>query len=112
MAEWNHDMGKAPRGRYRLIPSGKGTGTPKVFEPQRIVVAGRCGTVTISYWIDADKRWNMFTAETPPIAWMEYAGPRQYVDAKGKTRSALDLPPHPTMQTSWFDDLMASRRAA
>ena len=112
MAEWNFDMTKAPRGRFRVVPSGNGKGTRRVFEPADIIVAGACGTVTVAHWLDDQKRWNMFTAEVPPVAWMPYAGPRAYVDDKGKTRYAIDLPAHPTMATSWFQDRLAGRAAA
>lgn len=111
MAQWNTEMATAPTGSYRTVASGK-DGTRQVHDGVEIIVAGRCGTVTVSRWLPEDGRWNMFTAEVPPIAWMPYVGPRAYVDAKGKTRYAIDLPPHPTMATSWFQDLLAGRRAA
>jgi hypothetical protein len=43
---------------------------------------------------------------------MPYAGPREYVDAKCKTRYAADLPAHPTMSESWFAAMLRERRAA
>jgi hypothetical protein len=113
MADWNYDMSKAPRGRFRVVSAGgKTDATRRVFEPADIIVAGACGTVTVAHWLDDAKRWNMFTAEVPPVAWMPFAGPRAYVDDKGKARYAIDLPPHPTKATSWFQDLLAERRAA
>ena len=111
MADWTHDMASAPTGSYRTVPSGK-EGTRQVHDPVEIIVAGACGTVTVSRWLPDEGRWNMFTAEVPPTAWMPYAGPRAYVDDKGKTRYAIDLPQHPTKATSWFQDLLAERRAA
>ena len=107
---WNHDIAKAPRGKIRLVPTGKGNATRKLAERAEIIAAGRCGTVTVSYWIDAEKRWNLFTVENAPIAWMPYAGPREYLDAKGKTRYAADLPAHPTMSESWFSTFMRERK--
>jgi len=109
MSAWNLDMTKAPRGRYRVVPSGDGKATRRVFEPAKIIVAGRCGTVTVAHWMDDQKCWNMFTAEVPPIAWMPFDGPRQVVDAKGKARNVIDLPPHPTMSESWFETFMRER---
>ena len=110
MAEaWNFDMSKAPRGKYDIVALANGKGTRRVFEPADIIVAGACGTVTVAHWLDDQKRWNMFTAEVPPIAWMPYAGPRAYVDDKGKTRYAIDLPAHPTMAESWFTTFMRER---
>ena len=111
MANWNTDMAKAPRGALRIVPAGKDA-TRKVMVPTEIIAASACGVVCVSYWIDAEKRWNCFTREVPPIAWMPYAGPRAYVDEKGKTRHAIDLPAHPTKATSWFQDRLAGRVAA
>lgn len=106
---WSFDVTKAPRGRFRVVPLGTGKGTRRVFEPADIIVAGACGTVTVAHWLDDEKRWNMFTAERPPIAWMPYAGPRAYVDDKGKTRYAIDLPAHPTIAEPWFATFMRER---
>ncbi|GGA64733.1 hypothetical protein [Pelagibacterium lentulum] len=111
MAEWNHDMAKAPRGRIRLMPTGKGNSTRKVFEPAKIVVASACGVVTVSRWIDDERRWEMFTSEVGPIAWMPHPGAREHVDAKGRTRVVVDLPKHPTMAESWFDRALKARAA-
>lgn len=112
MAEWNFDMTKAPRGKVRLVAAGQGKGTRKVPERVDIIAASACGVVTVTRWLDDQKRWNMFTSEVGPIAWMPYAGPRQYMDDKGRNRYTVDLPPHPSMATSWFADLLAERRAA
>lgn len=111
MAAWNHDISKAPRGSIRIVPSGK-AGTRKVMQPTEIIAASKCGVVTVSYWVDAEKRWNMFVAGEQPIAWMPYAGPRAYVDAKGRTRYAIDLPDHPTLAESWFTKLLRDKREA
>lgn len=108
---WNHDLSKAPRGSLRIVPAGK-DGTRKVMQPTEIVAASDCGVVCLTRWLDDAKRWDMFTREAPPIAWQPYAGPHQYVDAKGKTRNDPALPAHPTKATSWFQDLLASRKVA
>lgn len=107
---WNHDMTRAPRGKVRLVATGKGKATRKVPEPVTIIAASACGVVTLTRWLDNERRWNMFTLDAPPIAWMPYAGPRAYVDAKGKTRYAVDLPKHPTMPESWFETFMRERK--
>ena len=109
---WNTNMAAAPRGKVRLVATGKGKSTRKVPEPVTIIAASACGVVCLTRWLDDEKRWNMFTVEVPPIAWMPYAGPRQIIDAKGKPRNVVDLPAHPTKATSWFQDLLAERRAA
>lgn len=108
---WNHEVTEAPRGSYRTVQSGK-DGEREVHDPVEVVVASACGVVCVSRWLPTERRWNMFTLDAPPIAWMPYAGPRAYVDAKGKTRYAVDLPAHPTKATSWFADMLAERRAA
>ena len=107
MGTWSFDMTKAPRGKVKLVAAGKdGNGTRKVPERAEVILASACGVVTVGYWLDAEARFNMFTAEVPPIAWMPYPGPRAYVDAKGKTRYAVDLPPHPTVAEPWFATFM------
>ena len=112
MAGWNHDITKAPRGRYRIVALANGKGTRKVFEPVEIITASACGVVSVSRWLDAEGRFDMFTAEVPPIAWQPYPGPRTYVDAKGKPRYAVDLPPHPTVAEPWFTTFMRERGSA
>lgn len=109
--DWSTDMSKAPRGRFRVVVMANGKGTRRVFEPAEIVVAGACGVVTVSHWLDDEKRFSMFTAERPPIAWRPYAGPR-VITENGKTRHVVDLPAHPTMSESWFSRLLRERRAA
>lgn len=111
MSEWSFDMAKAPRGKIRLIAT-RGTGTRKIAEPAQIIAASACGIVTISQWIEDEKRWSMFTPDAPPIAWMPHTGPETVVGEDGKARKVVRLPAHPTMATSWFSDLMAERRVA
>ena len=106
MGTWSFDITKAPRGRYRIVAMANGKGTRKVFEPVEIITASACGVVSVSRWVDDEKRFDMFTAEVPPIAWMPFNGRRAYVDAKGKTRYAVDLPPHPTVAEPWFVTFM------
>lgn len=110
MGSWSTDMSKAPRGRYRVIASANGKGTRRVFEPADIIVASACGVVTVARWLDDEQRWNMFTTEVPPIAWMPYAGPRQYIDDKGKTRYAIDLPKHPSVAEPWYTTFLRERK--
>lgn len=112
MSDWHHDMSTAPRGKFRLQPTGKGNGTRKVLERAEIVVAGACGVVAISYWIDAERRWSMFTSEVPPIAWMKKPEPVEVMGRDGKPRLATVLPAHPTMAESWFQDWLSKLRAA
>jgi hypothetical protein len=81
MPGWNSDMSKAPRGKIRLLPVSGGKATRKVVEPAEVVVAGACGTVTLSHWLDEERRWQMFTRGVPPIAWMPKPAP---VEVPGK----------------------------
>lgn len=107
---WNHDMAKAPRGTFRVVPAGKDAKSArKVFERAEIIIAGKCGVVCVSYFIPDEKRWNMLAAGEQPVAWLPVTEMRtEMVD--GKTRQVL--PAHPTMATSWFADMLAARRAA
>lgn len=111
-AEWNHDITRAPRGRFKVIPTSNGKGTYKVFQPAEIIAASSCGAVCISFWLDDQKRWSMFPAGVQPIAWMPYAGPRVEIDDNGRKRSFIDLPKHPTMEESWFAKLLREQKAA
>lgn len=111
-AAWSFDMHAAPRGSYDVLPAGKdGNGARKVFRKDMIIAAGRCGAVAVSYFIPEERRWSMFTAEHPPIAWMPFTGEViEIVD--GKPKSVIRLPAHPTMAESWFGKLMRERREA
>ena len=112
MPVWNHDMSTAPRGKFRLQPTGKGNGTRKVLERAEIVAAGACGVVAVTYWIDAERRFSMFTSEAPPIAWMEKPDLVEVRGKDGKPHMTLVLPKHPTRDTSWFADWLSELRAA
>lgn len=104
---WSTDISKAPRGHYDVVPAGPDkTASRRVFKPEPIIAASACGVVCLTYWIDSELRWNMFAAGQQPIAWQSYPGPRAYVDDKGRTRYAVDLPPHPTVAEPWFTTFM------
>jgi hypothetical protein len=109
---WNMDMHSAPRGGYRLIPTAAGKSSRKVWERETIITASSCGVVCLSFWDPIRKRWSMYEASTPPIAWMPYAGPETVTGEDGKARKVVRLPKHPTKATSWFQDMLASRRLA
>lgn len=109
---WNTNIAAAPRGRYVLRAAAKGKGHVKTFEPAPIILATKCGTVTVSHYLPDAKRWEMMSAGEEPIAWAPFPGYREYVDAKGRARRTVDLPAHPTMAESWFAKLLRERRAA
>ena len=45
MGTWSTDMARAPRGKVRLVATGKGKATRKVPEPVTIIAASACGVV-------------------------------------------------------------------
>lgn len=68
--EWNFNMSEAPRGHTETrMAKGK---PYEAFVPDRIIAAGSGDTVTVSQWLPKGERWEMFTAEVPPIAWMPW----------------------------------------
>lgn len=71
---WNHDMSKAPRGRYVIQnrKAGKGAADVRVFEPQPILAASKCGKVGKSWYLPDEKRWVGFTKDGGPIAWQPW----------------------------------------
>jgi hypothetical protein len=74
MSDWNFNMDDAPRGHFQDVTRqvGKNVVCSVVHVPERIIAAGNEGVVTVSRWLDAEKRWEMFTAEVPPLAWMPW----------------------------------------
>jgi hypothetical protein len=73
--EWNYDMSAAPRGEYRDVHRKVGDRAITVSQhfPATIFVAANDGkTVTPSKWLPEQERWNMFTKDAPPIAWMPW----------------------------------------
>ena len=97
MVVWHTDMSKAPRGHYVVKSAGQGgKADRRVFEPQMIMAAGKCGVVTVSYYIPDQKRWSMFAAGEQPVAWTEYVAPTMVVDADGKPKRHFHIPAHPS----------------
>lgn len=86
MADWNFNMDEAPRGAS-VTETYTVKGFPRSREVQRvdkIIVASECGKVTSSHWIAAEGRWQMFNADSPPIAWQPWpTHPR--AKAEGRT---------------------------
>ena len=72
--EWNFNMDEAPRGCFKDVTRtvGKNEVTSSVHFPEPIIAAGNGGIVTLSRWIEKEQRWNMFTKDAPPIAWMPW----------------------------------------
>ena len=74
MTAWNFDISQAPKGTFMDVSRtvGKNVVMSVVHVPEIIIAAGNGGVVTISRWIDKDQRWNMFTKDVPPLAWMPW----------------------------------------
>lgn len=73
--EWNFDMNAAPRGENKkmLRVIGKTETLVEVHFPVLIIAAGADGTtVTATSWLPKQERWNMFSKDHPPIAWMPW----------------------------------------
>lgn len=71
---WNFDMSEAPRGETvtRKQRGKHGEMDVSVFVPDLIIAASECGKVTLSRWLPDQDRWNMFTKDSPPIAWQPW----------------------------------------
>lgn len=71
---WNSDITQAPIGSYRTVTRtiGKNEVTTEEHVPALIIAAGNDGVVTISKWLPKEGRWNMFTKDVPPLAWMPW----------------------------------------
>lgn len=72
--EWNFDISAAPKGHFEVVVKqvGKNTVMSVVHVPALIIAAGNGGVVTTSKWLDKEQRWNMFTKDVPPMAWMPW----------------------------------------
>jgi len=47
---WNFNINEAPKNN-------------------QIITASKCGKVIVSKWLEKEQRWNMYTKDSPPIAW-------------------------------------------
>ena len=74
MMEWDFNISNAPRGHEEeKIKTIKGKDVvSKVFVPVKIIVACKCGTVTLSHWIPQQQRWNMLAKGEKPLAWLPW----------------------------------------
>ena len=74
MTAWNHDMSAAPKGHYEDVVQniGKNVAMSVRHVPVPIIAAGNGGIVTLSKWLPAEGRWNMFTKAVPPMAWQPW----------------------------------------
>jgi len=68
---WSFDISQAPRGKYVVVNRtvGKVQADQRVFRPDRVILATKCGKVTLSKYLPDEKRWEMLAAGEQPIAW-------------------------------------------
>lgn len=74
---WNFDISQAPKGKTDYLTTGKTNkdGSPvlrKVHVAPRIIAAGNGLITTVSKWLPDEGRWEMFTKDVPPLAWMPW----------------------------------------
>jgi len=71
---WNFDMDAAPRGTTRMVTRiiGKTEVERQDHVSALIIAAGNDQVVTVSKWLPEQGRWNMFSKDTPPLAWQPW----------------------------------------
>lgn len=71
---WNFNIEEAPKGRTveRAVTTEKGKVPYEAFERENVILASKCGKVTVSYWIPDENRWCMFSKHEAPVAWMHW----------------------------------------
>jgi hypothetical protein len=84
MADWNTDISKAPRGAYQVKNRKFGSthADSKVFRADKVILATKCGQVTMSRYLPEAKRFEGLATGEQPVAWMPWA--------------PGELPTHPT----------------
>lgn len=71
---WNFDISQAPRGKMveTVIETEKGTRKSIRFVHDKIILATKCGKVTLSHYIPGEDRWLMLGKNEQPDAWMPW----------------------------------------
>lgn len=71
MSGWNFDISSAPRGKTvpQTRQTAKGPVETQVFQPDRLILATKCGQVTPSRYLPAEDRWEALAKGEQPIAW-------------------------------------------
>lgn len=105
---WTTDISKAPRGHYdieaRKVKGGK-TADHRVFKPEYVWLATRCGKVTLSRYMPKEPpfrpvpRWEMLQPGEQPVAWHPFDPSDTYeeVDPKsGKSVTRYRKPDYPS----------------
>lgn len=72
--EWNFDIEQAPKGTTTTVQKtiGKAVVNQSIHVPALIIASGTDGVVTLSKWLPKEERWNMFSKNVPPLAWMPW----------------------------------------
>lgn len=65
--QWQ-SMESAPKGEWVERKCGE-KGVTLAHLPTRIIGLMSNGDWTVTYWLAGSQRWNMFTADSPPLAW-------------------------------------------
>lgn len=86
---WNHDIRTAPHGRYVVQQRREGVDV-RVFVPERVILATKCGKVTISHYLPEEKRWMMLAKGEQPVAWQKW--PEHPFNSHGSNTGELRLP--------------------
>lgn len=88
---WNFDISAAPRGRIvqqtRKVKGEDVTGD--VFQPDRVILATKCGQVTTSRYLPKEDRWEGLATGEQPLAWQLWP---EHPEA-----ASCPLPHHPSL---------------
>jgi len=66
--DWSYKLKDAPRGE--LVKEMIGKNEAEVYKHEKILTASKCGKIIVSCWLPKSKRWEFYSKDSPPIAWM------------------------------------------
>lgn len=71
---WDFDISRAPKGNMvtRYVATKDGKKPFEAFEADHVILATKCGKVTVSYWIPDESRWCMLSKGEEPVAWQRW----------------------------------------
>jgi hypothetical protein len=71
MSAWNFDISQAPRGHTvdDFVQTPKGVRKTTRFLPVKVILATKCGKVTVSKYMPDEDRWEMLQKGEQPVAW-------------------------------------------
>lgn len=101
MSGWSTDLSKAPRGKYvvesRRVKGGK-TEDHRVFKPDLVWAASKCGIVTLSWYMPELRQWEMFAKGEKPVAFHDFDPDRdtgKETNKRGQEVTRYYPPAHP-----------------